>query len=93
MRQARLLGSDTEVPCADGRMRRYVNLDNAASTSAMVEVWEAVERFMPWYSSVHRGSGWKSQMATSAFEDAREDVARFVGGRPGDIEHAALAAP
>ena len=66
MRQARLLGSDTEVPCADGRMRRYVNLDNAASTSAMVEVWEAVERFMPWYSSVHRGSGWKSQMATGA---------------------------
>ena len=38
-------------------MRRYVNLDNAASTSAMVDVWEAVERFMPWYSSVHRGSG------------------------------------
>ena len=66
-------------------MRRYVNLDNAASTSSMVEVWEAVERFMPWYSSVHRGAGVKSQMATSAFEDARKDVARFVGGRPGDI--------
>ena len=56
MRQAGLLGSDTEVPCADGRMRRYVNLDNAASTSAMAEVSKAVERFMPWYSSVHSRS-------------------------------------
>jgi selenocysteine lyase/cysteine desulfurase len=84
MRSARLLGSDTEVPCVDGRMQRYVNLDNAASTSALVEVWEAVERFMPWYSSVHRGSGLKSQMATSAFEAARDDVAGFIGGRAGD---------
>ena len=38
-------------------MRRYVNLDNAASTSALAEVWEAVEDFLPWYSSVHRGAG------------------------------------
>ncbi len=84
MRHARLVGSDTEVPCVDGRMRRYANLDNAASTSALVEVWEAVEQFMPWYSSVHRGSGLKSQVATAAFEGARDAVARFVGGRAGD---------
>ena len=80
----RVLGADTEVACADGRMRRYVNLDYAASTPALAGVWDAVESFMPWYSSVHRGSGIKSQVATAAFEGTREVVATFAGARPGD---------
>ena len=80
----RLLGDDTQVPCVDGRRRRYVNLDYAASTPVMAEVWEAVEAFLPWYSSVHRGSGYKSQVATDAFEGARGEVARFVGARRSD---------
>jgi len=79
-----MLGADTDVPCLDGRMRRYVNLDNAASTPVMAEVWDAVEAFVPWYSAVHRGSGLKSQVATAAFEGAREVVGRFVGSRAGD---------
>ena len=33
-----------------------VNLDYAASTPVLAAVWEAVEAFVPWYSSVHRGS-------------------------------------
>lgn len=80
----RVLGSDTEVPCADGRSRRYVNLDYAASTPALAEVWDAVEAFMPWYSSVHRGSGFKSQLATEAFEGTRALVAALTGARPDD---------
>jgi selenocysteine lyase/cysteine desulfurase len=78
---ARLLGADIDVPCIDGRTRRYVNLDYAASTPVLSEVWEAVEAFVPWYSSVHRGSGLKSQVSTAAFEEARESVLRLVGGR------------
>ena len=80
----RLLGSDTEVLCADGRACRYVNLDYAASTPALPEVWDAVEAFMPWYSSVHRGSGEKSRVATEAFEGVRDEVRSFVGAPPGD---------
>jgi selenocysteine lyase/cysteine desulfurase len=80
----RLLGSDTEVMCADGRARPYVNLDYAASTPALPEVWDAVAAFMPWYSSVHRGSGEKSQVATAAYERSREDVRAFVGASPRD---------
>ena len=80
----RMLGADTEVDCYDGRKLRYANLDNAASTPVMVEVWEAVEAFMPWYSSVHRGTGAKSQVATAEYEGAREVVARFVGARATD---------
>jgi selenocysteine lyase/cysteine desulfurase len=82
--QARLLGADTEVPCLDGRARRYVNLDYAASTPVMAGVWDAVEAFVPWCSSVHRGSGMKSQVSTDAFEAARGYVARFVGARSDD---------
>jgi selenocysteine lyase/cysteine desulfurase len=80
----RLLGSDVDVPCGDGRARRYANLDYAASTPALPEVWDAVAAFMPWYSSVHRGSGAKSQVATEAFESARDDVRAFVGAPRGD---------
>ncbi len=61
-----------------------MNLDYAASTPAMVAVWDAVEAFMPFYSSVHRGSGHKSQVSTAAFEDARLTVAEFAGARGGD---------
>jgi selenocysteine lyase/cysteine desulfurase len=78
-----LLGADLEVPCVDGH-RRYVNLDYAASTPVMADVWAAVEAFVPWYSSVHRGSGAKSQVSTAAFEEARTEVAKFVGARADD---------
>ena len=80
----RMVGADTEVACAGGRTLRYANLDNAASTPVMADVWDAVEAFVPWYSSVHRGSGFKSQVATAEFEGARDVVARFVGARPDD---------
>ena len=79
-----LLGDDVQVSCSDGTERRYVNLDYAASTPVMAEVWDAVEAFVPWCSSVHRGAGAKSQVSTAAFEDARGDVARFVGARTSD---------
>jgi selenocysteine lyase/cysteine desulfurase len=83
-RLPRMLGADTEVACLDGRMRRYANLDYAASTPVMTDVWAAVEAFVPWYSSVHRGTGVKSQVATAEYEGARDVVARFVGARPDD---------
>ena len=81
----RLVGNDVEVPCADGRMRRYVNLDYAASTPVMAAVWEAVEAFVPFYSSVHRGTGAKSRISTDAYEKARGSVARFVGAEDGSV--------
>src|SRR5438105_5960133 len=74
-----VVGADLQVPLMDGSRRRYVNLDNAASAPPLVAVRDAVERFAPWYSSVHRGSGFKSQVSTHAYEAAREAVGRFVG--------------
>src|SRR6478735_5548762 len=69
-----LVGDDHEVPCVGGSFRRYLNLDAAASTSAMPGVAARVNEFLPWYSSVHRGAGFKSRESTNAYELARADV-------------------
>jgi selenocysteine lyase/cysteine desulfurase len=69
------------VPCVDGTERPYVSFDAAASTGALGQVLAAVEAFVPWYSSVHRGAGYKSQLATAAYEDARAAALGFA--RPG----------
>ncbi len=39
---------------------------------------------MPWYSSIHRGSGFKSKLATQAYEEARQIVMKFFGANPKD---------
>lgn len=75
----RIVGIDRRVPVLDGSLRRYVNLDNAASTPVLRDVLNTVNGFMEWYSSVHRGTGFKSRVATQAYDDAREIVAEFVG--------------
>src|SRR5688500_7264424 len=74
-----LLGHDVTVPCIDGTQRRYLSLDAAASTNALPAVADRVQEFLPWYSSVHRGAGWKSQLATAAYESARAAFASFAG--------------
>lgn len=74
-----LLGDDLPVPCLDGVERPYLSLDAAASTGALPAVAQRVIDFMPWYSSVHRGAGWKSQLATAAYEDARAAIEAFAG--------------
>ena len=70
------------MPLLDGRLARYIGLDNAASTPAFREVLDAVERFLPYYSSVHRGTGFKSRLSTAAYDEAHATVARFVGADP-----------
>src|SRR6185437_12100955 len=80
----RLVGDDLEVPLVTGESCRHVNLDYAASTPPLVEVWETVQRLLPYYSSVHRGAGYKSQVSTTAFEQARATIRAFFGARPDD---------
>src|SRR5688500_3582794 len=72
------------VPCVDGTERPYLSLDAAASTAALPQVAERVTAFLPWYSSVHRGAGWKSQLATAEYEDARAATLAFAGRTAGD---------
>lgn len=77
-----VVGSDIQVPLLDGTQVRYVNLDNAASTPPFVSVHKVVNEFAPWYSSVHRGSGYKSLISTQLFDEAREVLLDFVGADP-----------
>jgi selenocysteine lyase/cysteine desulfurase len=78
-----IVGIDTPVPLLDGSERTYVHLDNAASTPAFRSVLTAISDFLPWYSGVHRGTGFKSLLATNVFDTAHDIVARFVGADPG----------
>lgn len=73
-----LLGADTEVPTLNGP-QRYINFDNAASTPTFRPIADAVTDFLRWYSNVHRGTGFKSQLASWAFERSRDIIAEFIG--------------
>jgi len=69
--------------------RRYVNLDNAATTPAAIEVIRAVEATASVYGSVHRGSGLKSVICTELFERTLDQIRRFVGASNDDVVLAA----
>jgi selenocysteine lyase/cysteine desulfurase len=83
---ASLVGDGDVVPCIDGTDRPYLNLDAAASTAALPAVADAVATFLPVYSSVHRGAGYRSRASTTAYEDARNRAIAFAGRDPdGDV--------
>ena len=79
-----VLGSELSVPLVTGEHARYVNLDYAASAPCLRSVYDAVATLLPWYSSVHRGSGFASTVTTEIYSAARASVAHFVGARPDD---------
>src|ERR1700734_3903386 len=82
---ADLVGHAMVVPCLDGTDRPYRDLDCAASTPALQVVADKVVEFLPWYSSVHRGAGYKSRLATAGYEAARDSAHDFAGrSRAGD---------
>jgi cysteine desulfurase/selenocysteine lyase len=77
-----IVGGHTLVPVLDGTLRPYINLDNAASTPIARPVKAKVDESLEWYSAVHRGAGFKSQVSSLAYEEAREIIAHFVGADP-----------
>ncbi|MFI0453619.1 aminotransferase class V-fold PLP-dependent enzyme [Actinomadura sp. 6N118] len=74
-----VIGTGALVPLNDGGTVGYANLDYAASAPCLEAVHEAVTRALPYYSSVHRGAGYASQVTTEAYEKARETVRSFLG--------------
>ncbi len=73
-----ILGLDRKTPLLDGSTVTYVYLDNGASSPPMKDSFQALNDFMPFYSSVHRGTGFKSRLSTRIFDEAREIIAQFV---------------
>ncbi|GAB3358578.1 aminotransferase class V-fold PLP-dependent enzyme [Amycolatopsis echigonensis] len=77
-------GATLRVPLVTGGDIGYANLDHAASAPCLDAVRSAVDEFLPWYASVHRGAGFASQVSTRLYERTRDVLRRFVDARNGD---------
>ena len=52
------------VPLENGLVIPYINFDNAATTPPLISVIEEINSFSPYYSSIHRGVGYKSTISS-----------------------------
>ncbi len=80
-----VVGAHLRVPLVTGGDAPYANLDLAASAPALEDVAAHVTHLLPYYSSVHRGAGYASQVCTAVLEAARGTVGAFLGARPDDV--------
>lgn len=65
---------------------KEIYLDNAATTKTPEAVIAAMDEYYRDYrANVHRGMYASAERATEAFETARADVAKFVGGAPNEL--------
>src|SRR5919202_2363979 len=74
-----VLGSKHSVPLLDGRYVSQIFLDNAASTKPFRVVSDFLQEMQPYYSNIHRGTGFDSNLCTERYEEARRIVGEFVG--------------
>jgi cysteine desulfurase / selenocysteine lyase len=81
------LRSDFPILGSSVNGRPLVYLDNAATSQKPSQVLEAVDRYYREQNgNIHRGVHYLSQVATDAYDRAREKVARFIGApSPRDI--------
>lgn len=75
-----VVGSNSLVRLNNGNSVHYINFDNAATTPPFQAVLKEIVEFSPIYSSVHRGTGYKSIVSSSIYEEGRDVVLDFVGG-------------
>lgn len=73
-----VVGTETQVPLGNGGYVTAINFDNAATTPPFLSVMEGISQFAPWYSSVHRGTGYKSILSSECYEEGRKVVKKFV---------------
>ncbi len=77
-----VIGATHPVPLLDGRIVDGIYFDNAASTKPFREVSEFLMQLEPFYSNIHRGTGYDSIYCTHMYEEARRIILDFVGGDP-----------
>lgn len=61
--------------------RKYVYLDNAASTVPFKRVVSETLKFLETYGSIHRGEGKFSILSTNKYEESRKIVLDFISGK------------
>jgi cysteine desulfurase/selenocysteine lyase len=79
-----IVGADTKIPLPNGQMVTSINFDNAATTPPFSSVLQSIVNFSPWYSSIHRGTGYKSQYSSELYENSRNVIRNFVKADPGN---------
>ncbi len=79
-----IVGSETKIPLSNGQQVTSINFDNAATTPPFTSVLQSVVSFSPWYSSIHRGTGYKSQYSSELYEKSRDIIRSFVKADPGN---------
>ncbi len=86
-RDMQALRSDFPILGSSVNGRSLVYLDNAATSQKPRQVLEAVDRYYREQNgNIHRGVHYLSQVATDAYDRAREKLARFIGApSPRDI--------
>lgn len=75
-------GMDTLIPLIDGSKVPCINFDNAATTPPFNSVMTEINNFSPYYSSVNRGTGYKSILSSQLYEKSRNIVLGFVKANP-----------
>jgi len=73
-----VVGVDTKVPLENGACVTAINFDNAATTPPLCAVMKEINDFSPWYSSIHRGTGYKSVLSSDVYERGRVVIKKFV---------------
>lgn len=73
-----VVGVNTRVQLSNGKYVTAVNFDNAATTPAFFSALNEINSFAPWYSSIHRGKGYKSVLSSEIYEEGRKVIKNFV---------------
>ena len=73
-----IAGVNEEIPDKDGYPLVPINFDNAATTPAFKSVLADIVDFSSYYSSIHRGTGYKSILSSKVYENSRKAICDFV---------------
>jgi selenocysteine lyase/cysteine desulfurase len=73
-----IVGVDKKIPIRDKKMTTAINFDNAATTPPFEAVLKKVNWFSSYYSSIHRGTGFKSIYSSELYEQSKRVICDFV---------------
>ena len=73
-----IAGVNTKIHLKNNNPVTAINFDNAATTPPFNYVLKKIHDFSPYYSSIHRGTGFKSQFSSEAYELSRNTICNFV---------------
>lgn len=77
-----VIGTNSTVPIQNDRFTNEINFDNAATTPPFKTVLQELVDFAPLYASVHRGAGFKSEITSRKYEEARYIIMDFLKADP-----------